>query len=233
MYSSLAFSETTAISPIPTPWDIVTGKSRHEHQLHRHDALFCQGDDAEYLFGVVDGVMCNYQFLTDGRRQVISFAYPGDVIGFGHLDTYRFSCSATCDARVRRILSKALFRHAEGRADIGRRLLDIATAELASTQEHQVLLGRKSALEKLASFLLTLVRRSGGEFAQLQQFQIPMTRMDIADYLGLTVETVCRTLTKLKVMGVIDVPQTTTVVVRQMHMLKELAEREKRDDRAF
>jgi CRP-like cAMP-binding protein len=192
--------------------------------LHPHDALFNQGDDAEYIFGVVDGVMCNYQILADSRRQVISFAYPGEIIGFGHSDTYRFSCEASCDARVRRISSEAFFRYAEGRTDIGRRLLDIANSELAVTQEHQVLLGRKYAVEKLASFLLTLVRRSGGEFARRPQFQLPMTRRDIADYLGLTVETVSRNLTKLKLMGVIYMPQTTTVVIHDMDMLKEAAE---------
>jgi CRP-like cAMP-binding protein len=224
MYSSPAFREAEAISSVQTPWEPVANRIRHEQQLHPHDALFNQGDDAEYIFGVVDGVMCNYQILADSRRQVISFAYPGEIIGFGHSDTYRFSCEASCDARVRRISSEALFRHAEGRADIRRHLLDILTTELVNTQEHQVLLGRKYALEKLASFLLALVRRSGREFALLPQFQLPMTRRDIADYLGLTVETVSRNLTKLKVMGVIYMPQTTTVVIHDMDMLKEAAE---------
>jgi CRP-like cAMP-binding protein len=192
--------------------------------LHPHEVLFCHGDDAEYIFGVVDGVMCNYQTLADGRRQVISFAYPGEIIGLDHSDTYRFNCEASCDACVRRISSVAFFSYAEGRADIGRRLLDIANAELTSKQEHQVLLGRKFAFEKLASFLLTLVRRSGGEFAPRPQFQLPMTRLDIADYLGLTVETVSRNLTKFKMMGVIEILQTTTVVVHDMDMLKEAAQ---------
>jgi CRP-like cAMP-binding protein len=192
--------------------------------LHPHEVLFRQGDDAEYIFGIVDGVMCNYQILADGRRQVISFAYPGEIIGLGHSDTYRFNCEASCDGCVRRISSVAFFRYTESRADIGRRLLDIANAELTSTQEHQVLLGRKSAVEKLAWFLLSLVRRSNGEFAPRPQFQLPMTRRDIADYLGLTVETVSRNLTKLKLMGVIYMPQTTTVVIHDMDMLKEAAE---------
>jgi len=199
--------------------------------LHPHDALFFQGDDAEYIFGVVDGVMCNYQILADGRRQVISFAYPGEIIGLSHSDTYRFNCEASCDACVRRISSVAFFRYAEGRADIGRRLLDIANAELTSTQEHQVLLGRKSAAEKLAWFLLSLVRRNDGEFAPRPQFQLPMMRRDIADYLGLTVETVSRNLTKFKVMGVIDMPQSKTVVVHDMDMLKEAAEGDDAGDR--
>jgi CRP-like cAMP-binding protein len=76
MYSSPAFRESEAISPDPTPWEPVANRIRHRQQLHPHDALFFQGDDAEYIFRVVDGVMCNYQILADGRRQVISFAYP-------------------------------------------------------------------------------------------------------------------------------------------------------------
>ena len=224
MYSSSAFREAAAISPAPTPCDPFADRIRHRQQLHPHEVLFRQGDDAEYIFGIVDGVMCNYQILADGRRQVISFAYPEEIIGLGHSDTYRFNCEASCDALLCRISSVTFFRYAEGRADIGRRLLDIANAELTSTQEHQVLLGRKSAVEKLAWVLLSLVRRSDGEFVPRPQFQLPMMRRDIADYLGLTVETVSRNLSKFKVMGVIDMPQSKTVVVHDMDMLKEAAE---------
>lgn len=115
-------------------------------------------------------------------------------------------------------------RDAQGHADLGHRLLEIATAELVNMQEHQLLLGRKSAIEKLASFLLTLARRAGDGREQEPSFKLPMTRTDIADYLGLTIETVSRNMTRLKISNIIDLPQTTVVQVRDMDKLEELAE---------
>ena len=192
--------------------------------MRAHEALFCEGDDAEFLYEVVEGVMCNYRILMDGRRQIISFAYPGDLIGLGQAESYRYSCEAVCGAKVRSISKGALMRDAQGHADLGHRLFEIATAELANMQEHQLLLGRKSAIEKLASFLLVLAHRACKEDDQEASFKLPMTRTDIADYLGLTIETVSRNMTKLKVSGVIDLPQTTTVQVRDMLKLEGLAE---------
>ncbi len=227
MYMSPTPIETSATL---VPWHNTAGRSAHEQRLHAHEALFCEGDEAGFLYEVVDGVMCNYRILLDGRRQIISFAYPGDLIGLGHTESHRFSCEAVCDARVRSIPKAALLRDAQGQAHVGHRLLEIATAELADMQEHQLLLGRKSAMEKLASFLLMLACRSKGEGAKTARFNLPMTRTDIADYLGMTIETVSRNLTKLKVLGVIDLPQTTRVIICDMDKLEELAEG---DDAAF
>ncbi|NNE24031.1 MAG: helix-turn-helix domain-containing protein, partial [Rhizobiales bacterium] len=110
--------------------------------------------------------------------------------------------------------------------DLGHRLFEIATNELNSMQDHQLLLGRKSATEKLASFLLVLARRTCNEDDLETSFKLPMTRTDIADYLGLTIETVSRNMTKLKQSGVIDLPQTSTIQIRDMLKLEELAEGE-------
>jgi CRP-like cAMP-binding protein len=221
MYNTPAHHITSGAAPVTMPWQNLSGGNAHECKVRTHEALFCEGDDAEFLYEVVEGVMCNYRILMDGRRQIISFAYPGDLIGLGQTDCYRYSCEAVCSAKVRSISKGALMRDAQGQADLGHRLFEIATNELASMQEHQLLLGRKSALEKLASFLLVLARRSGDEGAS---FKLPMTRTDIADYLGLTIETVSRNMTKLKLSGVIDLPQTTTVRVCDMLKLEELAE---------
>lgn len=224
MYNTPAHHITSGATAVAMPWENLLGSNTHEQKVGTHEALFCEGDDADFLYEVVEGVMCNYRILMDGRRQIISFAYPGDLIGLGQADSYRYSCEAVCGAKVRSISKGALMRDAQGHADIGHRLLEIATAELASMQEHQLLLGRKSAVEKLASFLLVLARKAADEDALEARFKLPMTRTDIADYLGLTIETVSRNMSKLKISGVIDLPQTTTVRVRDMNKLKELAE---------
>lgn len=206
------------------PWSNVAGKSAHEQNLCAHEALFFEGDEANYLYEVVEGVMSNHQILPDGRRQVISFAYPGDLIGLGHTKDYHFNCEAVCRARVRSISKAALMRGAAEHADVGRHLLEAVTAELTSMQEHQLVLGRKSAIEKLATFLLGLVRRQIGDFDPTPVIQLPMTRTDIADFLGMTIETVSRNMSKLRMMGAIDLPQTTTVMVRNMKLLEALAD---------
>ena len=224
MYNTPAHHITSSASPVAMPWENLSGSNAHECKVQAHEALFCEGDDAEFLYEVVEGVMCNYRILMDGRRQIISFAYPGDVIGLGQTETYRYSCEAVCGSKVRSISKGALMRDALGHADLGHRLFEIATSELASMQEHQLLLGRKSAVEKLASFLLVLARKACREDDKEASFKVPMTRTDIADYLGLTIETVSRSMTKLKLSGVIDLPQTTTVRVRDMLRLEELAE---------
>lgn len=224
MYNTPARHITSRATPVTMPWQNLSGGNAHECKVRTHEALFCEGDDAEFLYEVVEGVMCNYRILMDGRRQIISFAYPGDLIGLGQAECYRYSCEAVCSAKVRSISKGALMRDAQGHADLGHRLFEIATAELASMQEHQLLLGRKSAIEKLASFLLVLAHRAREQDDQEASFKLSMTRTDIADYLGLTIETVSRNITKLKVSGVIDLPQTTTVRVRDMNRLEELAE---------
>ena len=224
MYLAPETQATSAATPVTMPWNNLVAADRHELQMQTHEALFCEGDDAEFLYEVVEGVMCNYRILLDGRRQIISFAYPGDLIGFGQNEHYRHSCEAVCDARVRSVSKNELMRDAQGHADVGYRLLEFASSELANMQEHQLLLGRKTAIEKLASFLLVLANRTGGDDAPNDHFRLPMTRTDIADYLGLTIETVSRNMTKLKSNGVIDLPQTTMVHVRDMDRLIELAE---------
>lgn len=227
MHMSPAISfQTPAVSNVPMPWNNIESKSCHEQKLRSHEVLFCDGDEAGFIYEVVEGVMCNYRILPDGRRHVISFAYPGELIGLGHSESYRFYCEAVGEARVRSVSKAALMRDAQEHADIGRCLFEFASAELASMQEHQLLLGRKCAIEKLASFLLALAHRNCGDEAQSAQFQLPMTRSDIGDFLGLTIETVSRNITKLKNMGVIDLPQSSTVLVRDIERLEGLAEGE-------
>ena len=216
--------DTRTAQPLAMPWEALAKGGAHQLKLRAHEALFCEGDDADFVYEVVEGVVCSYRILVDGRRQVLAFAYPGDLVGLSPSAVHRFSCEAVGEAKVRSIAKSSLMRCAREQADIGHCLLEFATSELASMQDHQLLLGRKSAIEKLASFLLAMARRFAGDRGKSSRFNLPMTRSDIADYLGLTIETVSRNMTKLKNAGVIDLPQTNSVHVRDIDRLAVWAE---------
>jgi CRP/FNR family transcriptional regulator len=195
-------------------------------RLSRHEMLFSEGDAGGKYYEVLDGVVCSFRVLHDGRRQILSFSYPGDIVGIGHELECKCSCEAVSPARVRCIPAAALARSLDERPELARKLFSVATSELASMHDHFVMVGRKSATEKLASFLLALARREVGADAATVTFQLPMTRTDIADFLGLTIETVSRRFTALRKLGVIDLLQTTRVHVNDMRRLEELADGE-------
>lgn len=226
MLALSAANQNSSILSAGSLWEGGDAGGRCERDLRPRETLFYEGDDAKFFYEVVDGILCNYRSLADGRRQVISFAYPGDLIGLGNSATCQFSCEALCRSCVQRISRDALLRRSEGANDSVHRLFELAAVELANMQEHQLLLGRKSATEKIATFLLALVDRHGEDGPQTPRIHLPMTRADIADFLGLTLETVSRTLSKLRVTGVIDLPHATKVVIRDRNTLEDLAEGE-------
>lgn len=191
--------------------------------LGKHEMLFGESDKGGRYYEVLEGVVCSYRMLHDGRRQILSFHYPGDVVGIGHEIECKCSCEAVKVAKVRCIPVATLQRSIERRPEIASELLKVATIELASMHDHFILVSRKSATEKMASFLLALAHRENNDDKETT-FQLPMTRTDIADFLGTTIETVSRRFTVFRKMGVIDLPQTNTVHVRDMARLEDLAE---------
>lgn len=225
MYAQTALMHPTMPAPGHTgSWCEIPAIQQNFYRVDSHAPLFLEGDDADYVYEVMEGVVCCYSMLANGRRQVISFSFPGDLVGLVQGDVHRYSTEALGPTRVRSIPRSLLLKTAAERPELGRKLLEFATTRLALMQDHFVMLGRKSALEKVASFLLALARNTGNEDCESIAFDLPMTRADIADYLGLTLETVSRTLTKLKTAGVIDLPQPQKVYVRDLFELEELAE---------
>jgi len=223
LYSSQNNSTAALISGI----EGFAGKADRQspvRRLSRHEMLFSEGDEGGRYYEVLEGVVCSFRVLHDGRRQILSFSYPGDIVGIGHERGCKCSCEAVSAARVSIIPAASLHRSLRTQPDLAQKLLNVATNELASMHDHFVMVGRKSATEKLASFLLALGRREVDEGAVSATFHLPMTRTDIADFLGLTIETVSRRFTALRKLGVIDLPQTTVVHVRDMPRLEELAD---------
>lgn len=172
--------------------------------------VFCEGDEREHVFRVEEGVIAVYKTLPDGRRQIIDFAYPGDLIGLGVLQEHVLSAQATVPSRVRCLSASALERMAETDASLALKLYKSVCQELAATRSLLVTVGQRSAIERVAAFLVALHRRTGSD--QSPMIKLAMRRSDIADLLGLTIETVSRTLTKLRNMGAIDIEQGGTRV---------------------
>lgn len=185
--------------------------------------LYLEGDAADRIYEVSTGVLRLTRMLEDGRRQVIAFGYPGDTVGFpsdGHYHT-------DCDALVPTTLvvhRRADLETAQGDAALHQRLLRAALREISAMQDHFMMLGRKSSVEKLASFLTVLSDRVGAPLGDYTQVNLPMTRSDIADFLGLTTETVSRTFTQLRKSRIIAIDHINTVIVLKPQALRSIAE---------
>ncbi len=179
-------------------------------------ALFFEGDPAEHLFVIREGCARVYKLLADGRRMITGFLFPSDIVGFADDGHYAYGCEAITPVTACRMPRKRLFEFFETYPKLERRMLEIATNELAATQDQMLLLGRKTAQEKLASFLYVLLRRQERRGAGGDRLTLPMSRSDIGDHLGLTTESVSRCFTQLKKTGVIrlDSAQRVTVADR-------------------
>jgi len=161
--------------------------------------LFHEGDPANRVCTLTSGCLKLYKLMTDGRRQVTGFVFPGDLVGISIDEEHVFTAESLVQSEVCWFPVKRFDNFLEDHVKLERELYRIAAHELAAAQHQMVLLGRKMAAERMASFLIWLAekdeRRSGG---QARFVDLPMSRSDIADYLGLTKETVSRVLAHLK-----------------------------------
>jgi CRP/FNR family nitrogen fixation transcriptional regulator len=162
--------------------------------------IYGEKDPAEYVYQVKRGAVRSYKLLTDGRRQIGAFHLVGDIFGLENGGMHRFTAEAVIKTTVRFISRRSLERAAEGNTVVARNLIGMTASNLEHAENHMLLLGRKSSLERVAAFLLEMDRRLSGS----DVMTLPMTRQDIADYLGLTLETVSRALSKLHHTGVLD-----------------------------
>lgn len=168
------------------------------HVAHDAKSTFIhQGQEARAVFSVTKGVVRIYKMLSDGRRQVIGFAMPGDFLGLALHNRYGFSADAINDVTLCRFDRGDFDRLITDKPHFLRRLHEFATHELVIAQEQMTLIGRRSAEERMAAFLIAMHGRWARITTSSVTIELPMQRVDIADYLGLTIETVSRTLTKM------------------------------------
>jgi len=183
----------------------------------RNTEIFGENEPADYVYRVVSGNVRTYKILNDGRRQVGGFYLPGDTFGLQFADEHTFSAEAITDAKVLVVKRSALTALAGRDAAIGRELFAVTGRELRRVQD-RVLLLVKSAQERVAGFLLEMAERAcAGNIVEL-----PMSRQDIADYLGLTIETISRTLTGLENVAAIEVSTSRRIVLRNRSALNRM-----------
>jgi len=204
--------ELAQVSAIMTSVDLEAGSP-----------LFDEGEEAGNVYNVTSGTLKVYKLLPDGRRQVTGFLFAGDFLGLAKQDTYAFSAEAVTPCLLCRFSRHKLEDLMERLPKIEQRLLGIASNELVAAQEQMLLLGRKTAREKIASFLLMLAKRARQRGQAENPVSVPMSRTDIGDYLGLTTETVSRTFTQLKQEAIIRLQPNHQVELADLETLEDIA----------
>ena len=187
--------------------------------LTKDEEVFAEGDRAAYFYKVVSGAVRTSKLLSDGRRQIDAFHLPGDFFGIESGDEHRFSAEALGETTVVAYRRCSLDTLAVSDAAFARQIVGAMMRSLERAQEHMLLLGRKTAMEKIATFLLDL----SGRVPVAGHVDLPMSRTDIADHLGLTIETVSRSLTQLERQGVIELPShRRSIVLKDKAALRRL-----------
>ena len=171
----------------------------NEFSYKKGSEIFGEREPAEYVYQVMTGAVRSYKLLSDGRRQIGAFHLTGDIFGLEIGSAHRFTAEAIVDTTVQLMKRRSLDLVARNDVVVARNLLSMTTNNLRHAEDHMLLLGRKTSLERVAAFLIEMDKRStaAGILA------LPMCRRDIADYLGLTLETVSRALSRLHALGVL------------------------------
>jgi CRP-like cAMP-binding protein len=183
----------------------------------RNVEIYGENEPADYLYKVISGTVRTYKVLVDGRRQIGAFHLPGDVFGFETGDEHTLSAEAITDCKVAVIKRSALMAVAARDNEVAHQMWALTARELQRVQSHMLLL-IKSAQERVATFLLEMAERASGQGA----VELAMSRQDIADYLGLTIETVSRTLSWLEKSAAIEVSTARRIVLRDHSALRRL-----------
>jgi CRP/FNR family nitrogen fixation transcriptional regulator len=216
---SHAVSAPAPAAPRPGAWEAgssVTGPVLHFVQGRE---IYAEGDEAISFFQLVRGVVRICSFLSDGRRRIDGFRAAGDIFGFELGSTHRLSAEAVCDCTLIAYRRRSMESLAAGNAALSRQLLAHAMHDMARAQDHALLLWRRSAAEKVAGFLLEWAEHAPDR----ETITLAMTRQDIADYLGLTIETISRTLSQLERDAVIELVTLRQLRIRNPAALRALS----------
>ncbi len=224
MLASTARAELNTLPMVPADCLTQHLKTGAARTLEAKEHVFHEGDNASHVYRVEAGCICVYRLMPNGRRQVTDFAWPGDLIGLGVVQEHTSNAEALTLSRVCSVPMASLYAHARGDAQFSLKLFEQVSHELSEARQMLATLNQRSACEKVAAFLVALSQRNERNGADPHQLLLPMTRTDIADFLGLTIETVSRTLTKFRLKGLIDLAQCAHVTIKNMMGLSELAE---------
>ena len=190
-------------------------------RYNRGETIFNEGDAASFTYRVVSGTVRLCKHMSDGRRQISQFLLPGDYFGFMDMVEHSFAAEAVTDAVLACYPQRQIQRMIEERRDLRHFFASLLTRRVKDVQNHLVMLGRQTAKEKVQSFLITLIERSGQ--MRDSRLELPMSRQDIADFLGLTIETVSRVLSTMKREKMIDIKGLHELIILNINRLSAIA----------
>ncbi|SFB24558.1 CRP/FNR family transcriptional regulator, anaerobic regulatory protein [Rhizobium sp. NFR07] len=192
-------------------------------QLQPGQSLFFEGDDARHVFELAEGALRIFRIISDGRRVITGFVYEGDLVGVSLKGNYLYGAEAIVPTKIRRLTRRAFEGAVTESDELRSQVFERVCDEMAAAQDQMVLLSCKNAEERLCTFLLKHARRASATGVAQALVQLPMTRQDMADYLGLTIETVSRTITKLAAKGVLGCVGRHSIKIIKPMALAQLA----------
>ena len=220
-HSVVTPTATVLPSPAANPFAEITGHAgliASEFSYKKDEEIYGEDEPAEYVYQVISGAVRSYKLLSDGRRQIGAFHLPGDVFGLEFGSSHRLAAEAIIDTNVRLVKRRSLEQAASVDVAVARKLWTMTAGDLRHAEDHMLLLGRKTAMERVATFLLEMDSR----LAVAGMMALPMCRRDIGDYLGLTLETVSRALSQLHSQGVLGFSGARQIVLRNRQRLHNL-----------
>jgi CRP/FNR family nitrogen fixation transcriptional regulator len=220
--AALAFSSPrTPVVPLVDQFSAIatcSGLVATEFSYRKDEEIYGEGEPAEYVYQVIRGAVRTYKLLSDGRRQIGAFHLAGDVFGLDPGSAHRLTAEAIADTTVRLVKRSSLEVAAGSNVKVAHHLWTMTAGDLRHAEDHMLLLGRKTAMEKVATFLLEMDRR----LAKTGMMALPMCRRDIGDYLGLTLETVSRALSQLSEQGILVFSSARQIVLRDRRTLADM-----------
>ena len=211
----------TPVPPSPDQFSVIatcSGVIATEFSYRKDEEIYGEGEPTEYVYQVIRGAVRTYKLLNDGRRQIGAFHLPGDVFGLDPASSHRLTAEAISDTTVRLVKRRSLESAAGSDVRVAHNLWTMTAGDLRHAEDHMLLLGRKTAMERVATFLLEMDRR----LAKTGMMALPMCRRDIGDYLGLTLETVSRALSQLNDQGVLVFSSARQIVIRNRQRLADM-----------
>jgi CRP/FNR family nitrogen fixation transcriptional regulator len=209
------------IAPAADQFSVIascSGVIATEFFYRKDEEIYGEGEACEYVYQVIRGAVRTYKLLSDGRRQIGAFHLPGDVFGLDAGSTHRLTAEAIGDTTVRLVKRRSLEAAAGSNVQVAHNLWTMTAKDLRHAEDHMLLLGRKTAMEKVATFLMEMDRR----LAKAGIMALPMCRRDIGDYLGLTLETVSRALSQLSDQGILVFSSARQIVLRNRNRLADM-----------
>jgi len=195
----LAGIDSVAFQGMFHPTALTAGIHPNEFTYKKGSEIYGENEPAEYVYQIRTGAVRSYKLLCDGRRQIGAFHLDGDIFGLENSKEHRFTAEAIVDTTVQLVKRHSLEKIAESNIVVVHNLLVMTTSNLQHAENHMLLLGRKTAIERVVAFILEM----DGRLTAAGIMSLPMCRRDIADYLGLTIETVSRDLSRLHDLGII------------------------------